>query len=109
MRSVNRGQRAISHLTQYCSVRTSRCEIQICGVTKNMRTLEVVRGNVQSSPSGTRASFANIVCNRTLWTATSGNSVNVASDGSTYFQVVSIVDPDNTLANPCSNASYKPQ
>lgn len=73
------------------------------------RTLEVVRGNVQSNPAGTRASFKNIVCSKTLWTATSGNSVNVASDGSTSFQVVSIVDPDNTAANPCSNASYKPQ
>src|ERR1041384_1229330 len=73
------------------------------------RVLEVVRGNVQSSPSGTRATFANIVCSKTLWTITSGNSVNVASDGSTSFQVSSIVDPDNTAANPCSNASYKPQ
>src|ERR1041385_594719 len=73
------------------------------------RTLEVIRGNVQSNPSGTRASFTNIVCNKTLWTATSGNSVNVASDGSTSFQVTSIVDPNNTSASPCSLASYKPQ
>src|ERR1041384_2876455 len=68
------------------------------------RALEVVRGNVQSSPAGTRATFANIVCSKTLWTITSGNSVNVASDGSTSLQVSSIVDPDNTAANPCSNA-----
>src|SRR5215467_8996804 len=73
------------------------------------RTLEVLRGNVESNPTGTRASFTNIVCTRSLWSATSGNSVNVASDGSTRFQVTSIVDPDNTLANPCSNASYKPR
>ena len=73
------------------------------------RTLEVIRGNVQSNPSGTRASFTNIVCNKTLWTATSGNSVNVASDGSTSFQVTSIVDPNNTSASPCSLASYKPE
>src|SRR5215813_10269387 len=31
------------------------------------RTLEVLRGNVESSPSGTRASFTNIVCTRSLW------------------------------------------
>ena len=73
------------------------------------RVLEVVRGNVQSSPSGTRATFANIVCSKSVWTTMSGSSVNVASDGSTSFQVSSIVDPDNTAANPCSNASYKPQ
>jgi hypothetical protein len=73
------------------------------------RTLEVVRGNADSNPSGTRASFHNIVCTRTLWTATSGALVNVASDGSTTFQVTSVVDPDNTDANACSNASYKPR
>ena len=73
------------------------------------RTLEVLRGNVQSNPSGTRASFTNVVCSKTLWTTTSGAYVNVASDGSTRFKVTSIVDPNNTDANPCSNASYKPR
>jgi hypothetical protein len=73
------------------------------------RALEVVRGNVDSNPSGTRASFHNIVCTRTLWTSTSGASVNVASDGSTTFQVTSIVDPDNTDPLACSKASYKPR
>ena len=73
------------------------------------RTLEVLRGNVASSPTGTRASFRNVVCTPTLWTATSGASVNVATDGSSTFQVVSILDPDNqnTVTN-CANASYKP-
>src|SRR5690242_5957983 len=73
------------------------------------RTLEVLRGNVQSSPSGTRASFRNILCTPTRWTATSGAAVNVATDGSSTFQVTSILDPDNTntTAN-CANASYKP-
>jgi hypothetical protein len=73
------------------------------------RTLEVLRGNVQSSPSGTRASFTNIVCSKTLWTATSGNYVNVASDGSTRFVVTSIVDPDNTDAQACTKPTYKPR
>src|SRR5262245_37046256 len=41
------------------------------------KTLEVLRGNVQSSPSGTRATFHNVVCSKSLWTATSGSSVNV--------------------------------
>ena len=74
------------------------------------RTLEVLRGNVQSNPSGTRASFKNVVCSKTLWTATSGNSVNVASDGSTTFQVTSIVDPDNTasMVTQCASNTYKP-
>jgi len=64
---------------------------------------------VASSPTGTRASFRNVVCTPTLWTATSGASVNVATDGSSTFQVVSILDPDNqnTVTN-CANASYKP-
>ena len=73
------------------------------------RTLEVLRGNVESSPSGTRASFKNVVCTKTLWTATAGDYVNVASDGSTAFKVISIVDPDNTDANACSKATYKPR
>src|ERR1043166_6792358 len=73
------------------------------------RILEVLRGIVQSNPAGTRASFTNVVCSKTLWTATSGAYVNVASDGSTRFKVTSIVDPNNTDANPCSNASYKPR
>src|ERR1044071_619023 len=59
------------------------------------RALEVLRGNVQSNPAGTRASFRNILCTPTLWTAMSGNAVNVSSDGSSRFQVTSILDPDN--------------
>src|SRR6185436_5892219 len=66
------------------------------------RTLEVLRGNVDSNPSGTRASFKNVVCSKTLWTNTAGGYVNVATDGSTRFQVVSIVDPNNTDPNACT-------
>src|SRR5262249_50314961 len=72
------------------------------------KTLELLRGNMQSSPSGTRATFHNVICSKSLWTATSGSSVNVASDGASQFQVSSVVDPDNTDANACSSASYKP-
>ena len=49
------------------------------------RTLEVLKGNVQSNPSGTRASFKNVVCTKTLWPATSGNVVAISPDGSTKF------------------------
>ncbi len=83
------------------------------------RTLEVLRGNVQSNPAGTRASFRNVVCTPNLWTTVSGAVVNVVADGSTRFQVTSIFDPDNQVtaildpANPgtpaiCANATYKP-
>jgi len=81
------------------------------------RNLEVLRGNLDSNPAGTRASFRNILCSPTLWTSTSGSAVNVATDGSSRFQVTSIFDPDNQVsatfdaANPpvkCADAAYKP-
>ena len=81
------------------------------------RSLEVLKGNVESSPAGTRASFHNVLCSKNLWSAMSGATVNVAADGSTQFQVASIVDPDHTGAtdpadadqvNNCVNAAYKP-
>jgi hypothetical protein len=73
------------------------------------RTLEVLRGNVESNPSGSRASFHNVLCSKTLWTATSGGYVNVASDGSSRFKVDQIMDPDNQdSATNCPLATYKP-
>ena len=76
------------------------------------RTLEVLRGNVQSNPTGTRATFRNVVCSRTLWTSTSGAFVNVATDGSTRFQVSSIMDPDfqdsDLACNGPGAATYLP-
>ncbi len=73
------------------------------------RALEVVRGNLQSSPAGTRASFHNILCSRSLWTNISGSSVHISDDDSASFQVTSIIDPDNqdSVTN-CAVASYKP-
>ncbi len=80
------------------------------------KTLEVLRGNVESSPSGTRASFRNVVCSPALWTTTAttaGGYVNVTSDGSTRFQVTSILDPDNQdSAAACAivpATNYKPE
>jgi len=73
------------------------------------RTLEVLRGNVQSNPTGTRASFRNVLCTPSLWTVTSGATVNVSTDGSSTFQVTGILDPDNqNTAVNCGQASYKP-
>ena len=93
------------------TARDSTAEMQAyyaaeAGVAK---TLEVLRGNVESSPSGTRASFKNILCTPSLWTATSGAVVNVSSDTASRFQVTSIVDPDDldSVTN-CARAAYKP-
>ena len=81
------------------------------------RSLEVLKGNIESSPAGTRASFHNVLCSTNLWSTMSGATVNVAADGSTQFQIASIVDPDHTGAtdpadadqvNNCINAAYKP-
>lgn len=80
------------------------------------KTLEVLRGNVDSSPSGTRASFRNVVCSPALWATTAttaGGYVNVTSDAGTKFQVTSILDPDNqNSAAWCTDpafANYKPE
>jgi len=81
------------------------------------RSLEVLKGNIESSPAGTRASFHNILCLTNRWSTMSGATVNVAADGSTQFQVASIIDPDHREATDpastdqvynCVNAAYKP-
>jgi hypothetical protein len=72
------------------------------------KTLQVLRGNVASNPAGTRATFQNVACSRNLWTATSGNNVNVATDGSSVFRVTSILDLDDPAGANCGNPNYKP-
>lgn len=73
------------------------------------RTLEVLRGNVQSSPAGTRATFRNVLCSPSQWTTMSGSTINVAGDGSSRFRVTSILDPDRQdSVTMCADASYKP-
>jgi hypothetical protein len=73
------------------------------------RTLEVLKGNVESNPAGTRASFRNVLCSKTLWTATSRNVVNISPDGTSRFQVDEIIDPDNpNFQAMCQIATYKP-
>ena len=100
------------------TARDSTAEMQAyyaaeAGVAK---TLEVLRGNVDSSPTGTRASFRNVLCTPALWTTTAttaGGYVNVSSDGISRFQVASILDPDNQNTNTiCTDpawASYQPE
>lgn len=73
------------------------------------RTLNVLRGNVQSNPAGTRATFRNVVSNPTLWNATSGNVIPVATASGSAFQVTSIVDPDDLNGTiRAANPNYKP-
>jgi hypothetical protein len=72
------------------------------------RTLNVLRGNVQSNPAGTKATFRNVVSSPALWTATSGNTVTVAASTSA-FRVTSIVDPDDLDGSiRTANPNYKP-
>jgi hypothetical protein len=73
------------------------------------RTLNVLRGNVQSNPAGTKATFRNVVSSRTLWSATSGNAITVATASTSSFQVTSIVDPDDVDGSiRTANPNYKP-
>lgn len=102
------------------TARDSTAEMQAyyaaeAGVAK---ALEVLRGNVQSNPTGTRATFRNVICSPVLWPTIANSTVNVSADGSSRFQVTSIFDPDNQVnwaLNPnantvtmCADASYKP-
>jgi hypothetical protein len=83
------------------------------------RALAVLRGNVESNPAGTRASFHNIMCSPTVWTTIAGGELNVAADGSSRYQITSIFDPDTQLpwildpdnaatVTKCAQATYKP-
>jgi hypothetical protein len=73
------------------------------------RTLNVLRGNVQSNPAGTRATFLNVVSSPTLWDVTSGNLITVANASSSSFQVTLIVDPDDRDGSiRAANPGYKP-
>ena len=91
------------------TARDSTAEMQAyyaaeAGVAK---TLGVLRGNLQSNPAGTRATFKNVLCSPTLWGPTSGTLTNVAADGSTKYQVTRIVDPDNTnTVLKCADPNY---
>lgn len=97
------------------TARDSTAEMQAyhaaeAGVAK---TLEVLRGNVQSNPTGTRATFRNVVCTPNLWTTMSGTAVNVVDDASLRFRITSILDPDNLdkdlMCNGPDAATYQPE
>lgn len=73
------------------------------------QALAVLRGNVDSSPTGTSATFRNIVSTPAKWTPLSGTKVNVSADGRTSFQVISVTDPDDLDgAKRTASALYKP-
>jgi hypothetical protein len=73
------------------------------------RTLNVLRGNVQSNPAGTRATFRNVVSTPTLWPTTSGNVITLAAASSSSFQVTLVVDPDDVNGSiRAANPGYKP-
>jgi hypothetical protein len=72
------------------------------------RILEVLRGNVQSNPAGTRASFRNVVCTPDLWPTMSGDVVTVSGVQS-RFQIDGILDPDSQdSVAMCAQPLYKP-
>ena len=71
------------------------------------RTLKVLKGNEPSNPTGTQASFRNVVDDRSKWAVLSGNKINV--DNSATFAVMSIVDPDDVDGSiRAANQYYKP-
>ncbi|MDQ1707722.1 MAG: hypothetical protein QOJ88_933 [Pyrinomonadaceae bacterium] len=73
------------------------------------RVINVLRGNSQSNPAGTRATFRNVVSTPTLWNSTSGNTITVSNASSASFRVTSIVDPDDVNgAIRAANPNYKP-
>lgn len=74
------------------------------------RTLEVLRGNVESNPAGTRATFHNVVCSANLWNTMSGAIINVSDDGASRYQIESIMDPDNVDGEEtCEQNTYQPE
>jgi hypothetical protein len=93
------------------TARDSTAEIQAyyaaeAGLAK---TLEVLRGNVQSNPAGTRASFRDVLCTPNLWTTMAGGVINVSDNAASRFRVLSILDPDNqNTAAMCAIPTYKP-
>jgi hypothetical protein len=73
------------------------------------RVLEILRGNVPSDPAGTKASFRNVLCSKSLWSTLNGGTVALSADNSARFQVISIFDPNNLdSATSCALATYKP-
>lgn len=73
------------------------------------QALSVLRGNVESNPSGTRASFRNVVSSPSLWTATSGNTVAIPGTANESFRVTLVEDPDDLDGSiRAANPTYQP-
>lgn len=73
------------------------------------QSLSVLRGNVESNPSGTAASFRNVVSSFNLWTATSGNTVSIPGTANESFRVTLIEDPDDVDGSiRAANPTYQP-
>jgi len=51
------------------------------------QALNVLRRNVESNPSGTRATFRNVVSSPNLWTATAGNTISIPGTVNESFRV----------------------
>jgi hypothetical protein len=69
--------------------------------------MKVLKGNEPSNPTGTQASFRNVVSDPTKWQVLSGNKIQVNS--SAQFAVTSIVDPDDVDGSiRAGNQYYKP-
>ena len=72
------------------------------------QVLSVLRGNVESNPAGTRATFRNIVSSPNLWTPTAGNLVVIPATG-TGFRIISLIDPDDPDGTVrTANNTYQP-
>ncbi len=72
------------------------------------QALSVLRGNIQSNPAGTSATFRNVVSTPNLWTPLAGGLV-VVPGSATAFRVTSVLDPDDpTGATRAADESYQP-
>lgn len=72
------------------------------------QALNVLRGNVDSNPAGTRATFRNVISTPNRWTAMSGNTVAIPGSNES-FRVTSILDPDDTDGSiRAANINYQP-
>ena len=73
------------------------------------QALNVLHRNVESNPSGTRATFRNVVSSPNLWTATAGNTISIPGTVNESFRVTSVFDPDDVDGSiRGANPSYQP-
>lgn len=74
-----------------------------------VRTLGVLRGNVQSDPAGTTATFRNVVSTPGSWIVTSGDQVSIGEASNISFRVQTIIDVDDEDGSiRTANPAYEP-